>query len=359
MQKQEHQHHKHHFTEKRQQNDFCKCGHDHSQDQPDNLCLEHNNCEHNHSHPDPFRTEGVTFTCLVENLGCANCASKMESKINQLSGVNAATLTFATKQLRVSVTPEAAKRESALIEEFQKICASIESGTVVRKQQPSHKGKKALMQTEEQTKHWHGLSEHQADLIFILFGALLFTTGEIIEHWATDFLFISNALYIAAYLILGGQILLTAAKNLSKGQIFDENFLMSLATLGAFAIGDFAEAVGVMLFYRVGEYFEERAVSRSRSQIMDAVDMRPETVHLVLGDTIKELSAENATPGDLLIVRPGDRIPLDGTIVEGESRLDTSPITGEPVPIKATIGDGVTSGCINLSGQLTIRVEKL
>ncbi len=358
MQKQEHQHHKHHFTEKRQQNDFCKCGHDHSQDQPDNLCLEHNNCEHNHSHPDPFRTEGVTFTCLVENLGCANCASKMESKINQLSGVNAATLTFATKQLRVSVTPEAAKRESALIEEFQKICASIESGTVVRKQQPSHKGKKALMQTEEQTKHWHGLSEHQADLIFILFGALLFTTGEIIEHWATAFLFISNALYIAAYLILGGQILLTAAKNLSKGQIFDENFLMSLATLGAFAIGDFAEAVGVMLFYRVGEYFEERAVSRSRSQIMDAVDMRPETVHLVLGDTIKELSAENATPGDLLIVRPGDRIPLDGTIVEGESRLDTSPITGEPVPIKATIGDGVTSGCINLSGQLTIRVEK-
>ena len=227
MQKQEHQHHKHHFTEKHQQKDFCNCGHDHSQHQlhdscncghdhsqhqlndshrcednhsehqlhdscncghdhsqhqHDNLCLEQNNCEHNHPHPDPFQTEGVTFTCLVENLGCANCASKMESKINQLSGVNAATLTFATKQLRVSVTPEAAKRESALIEEFQKICASIESGTVVRKQQPSHKGKKALMQAEEQTKHWHGLSEHQADLIFILFGAFLFTTGEIIEH---------------------------------------------------------------------------------------------------------------------------------------------------------------------------------
>ena len=194
------------------------------------------------------------------------------------------------------------------------------------------------------------------DLTCILSGTLLFIVGEIFDHFGAAPL-IPSLLYVLAYLILGGQILLTAAKNLTRGQIFDEN-LMSLATLGAFAIGEFAEAVGVMLFYRIGEFFEETAVSRSRSQIMDAVDLRPETVNLVTGDSTKELPAEEAQCGDILIVRPGDRIPLDGIIIEGESRLDTSPITGEPVPVKASPGDAVTSGCINTAGQLKIQVEK-
>ena len=131
--------------------------------------------------------------------------------------------------------------------------------------------------------------------------------------------------FVAAYVVLGKEVLATAWKNLTKGHVFDENFLMSIATLGAFAIGEFPEAVGVMLFYRVGEYFEHRAVERSRSQIMEAIDLRPEVVQLASGETIP---AEEAEVGDILTVRPGDRIPLDGTVVSGESRIDTAPITG-------------------------------
>ena len=133
---------------------------------------------------------------------------------------------------------------------------------------------------------------------------------------------------------------------------------MSVATLGAFLIGEAPEAVGVMLFYRVGEYFEHRAVERSRSQIMEAVDLRPEVVQLVEGDSVREIPAIEAKVGDLLLVRPGDRIPLDGIVVSGESRIDTAPITGEAVPVRAAVGDGVISGCVNTVGQLIIRVEK-
>lgn len=134
---------------------------------------------------------------------------------------------------------------------------------------------------------------------------------------------------------------------------------MSVATLGAFAIQEYPEAVGVMLFYRIGEYFEHRAVEKSRNQIMDTVDMRPETVSLLVGEEVQVIKAEEAQVGDILLVRPGDRIPLDSIIVDGESRIDTSPVTGEPVPVKAVFGDEVTSGCVNTSGQLKIRVEKV
>ena len=166
--------------------------------------------------------------------------------------------------------------------------------------------------------------------------------------------------FILAYLILGIKIVWTALKNISKGQVFDENFLMSIATIGAFGVGDFAEAVGVMMFYRIGELFEEKAVERSRSQIMDVIDMRPEVVNLVddHGD-VTVIDAEEAEIGDILLVRPGDRIPLDGVIIDGESRIDTSPVTGEPVPVMAKAGDNIVSGCVNTSGQLKIRVEKI
>ena len=134
---------------------------------------------------------------------------------------------------------------------------------------------------------------------------------------------------------------------------------MSIATIGAFFIGEFPEAVGVMLFYRVGEYFEHKAVERSRSQIMEAVDLRPEVVQLVENGEVREIPAADAKVGDILLVRPGDRIPLDGTVLSGESRIDTAPITGEPVPVSVKPGDAVTSGCVNTQGQLTIRAEKV
>ena len=164
--------------------------------------------------------------------------------------------------------------------------------------------------------------------------------------------------FVIAYVILGRDVVKTALKNLTKGHVMDENFLMSLATIGAFLIGEFPEAAGVMMIYRVGEYFEHRAVEQSRKQIMEAVDLRPEVVQLLQGEEVLEIPAEEAEVGDLLLVRPGDRIPLDGTVVSGESRIDTAPITGEPVPVHVGEGDSVTSGCVNTVGQLTIRVEK-
>ena len=133
---------------------------------------------------------------------------------------------------------------------------------------------------------------------------------------------------------------------------------MSIATLGAFCINEFPEAVGVMLFYRIGEFFEEKAVARSRSQIMEAVDLRPEVVHLVSGMTVKAIPAADAQPGDRVMVRPGDRIPLDGVVIAGDSRIDTAPITGEPVPVHVTSGSEVISGCVNTSGQLIVEVRK-
>ena len=164
---------------------------------------------------------------------------------------------------------------------------------------------------------------------------------------------------IIAYLLLGGKIVLTALKNLAKGHVFDENFLMTVATLGAFAIQAWEEAVGVMFFYRVGEYFEHRAVEKSRGQIMAAVDMRPEVVNKIVNDEVQIIPAVDAKVGDILLVRVGDRIPLDGIVIEGESLVDTSPVTGEPVPVKCTVGDEIVSGCVNTSGMLKLRVEKV
>ena len=187
----------------------------------------------------------------------------------------------------------------------------------------------------------------------MILGGILFAVGLLAGGgW------VSLAVCLAAYFLLGKNVVMTALRNLTKGHVFDENFLMSVATIGAFLIGEYPEAVGVMLFYRMGEYFEHRAVERSRKQIMEAVDLRPEVVQLVDGDAVREIPAGEARVGDWLLVRPGDRIPLDGVVVKGESRIDTAPITGEPVPVRVVEGDSVTSGCVNTVGQLTIRVEK-
>ena len=162
-----------------------------------------------------------------------------------------------------------------------------------------------------------------------------------------------------AYLLLGWRIIKEAIENIFKGSIFDENFLMTIATLGAFYVKAWEEAVGVMLFYRVGEYFEHRATVKSRQQIMAVVDMRPEVVNLVLDGGVKTIPATNAKVGDIVLVRVGDRIPLDGVVVEGESLVDTSPVTGEPVPVRCKLGDEVISGCVNTSAMLKVKVQKV
>ena len=184
----------------------------------------------------------------------------------------------------------------------------------------------------------------------LLTGAGLFALGFVLDIWGFGIF-----PFIVSYILLGWRVLKAAGKSLIKGKMLDENFLMSIATLGAFAIGEIPEAVGIMLFYCIGTYFEEKAVAKSRRQIIQAIDLRPETVLLADGKTIP---VELAKPGDLITIRPGDRIGLDGVVVEGAGQIDTSLITGEPLPVDVKVGDPVVSGAINLTAQLTVQVEK-
>ena len=287
----------------------------------------------------------------LKNLDCANCAAKIEAKFNALPEVESATITFATRQLRLT-----AEDPDALMEKLTKIARTVE-GEVEIHMHEHHHAHHGHSHCHDCHDHDHGHEHHHEEKespLGILIGAGLFVVGLLFGSMPV----ISILLFVAAYLLLGWEVLTTAAKNLVKGHIFDENFLMSIATLGAFAIGEFPEAVGVMLFYRVGEYFEHRAVARSRSQIMQALDLRPESVQRLKNDMLVTIPAENAQIGDLLVVRPGDRIPLDGVVVSGESRIDTAPITGESVPVSVRPGSEVISGCVNIAGLLTVRVEK-
>lgn len=272
----------------------------------------------------------------------------MEARIQALPKVKEATITFTTNQLQV-VT----EGDKDLLEEFQKICAAIESEVIVkRKVSVNKKEEKKKREQEQQEKK----REQKRERIEIVAGAGLFLAGILLKDKYELF---STILFVSSYLALGWEILLTAGKNICKGRMLDENFLMSIATLGAFAIQEYAEAVGVMLFYRIGEMFEHIAVEKSRGQIMSAVDLRPEVVSREQNGVTEVIPAEQAQVGDLLIVRPGDRIPLDGTVIDGESRIDTSPVTGEPVPVKVEKGDSLVSGCVNTSGLLKMRVEKV
>ena len=325
----------------------------------------------------------------IANLDCANCAAKIEAKFNAHPQVEEATITFATRQLRLT-----AQDPDSLIPELQLLARTVEAeaeilpldhhhnhhghehhhhdhcGCGCEEHYAHHHHDHCDCGCEEHHEHHHhdpcdcGCEEHhehhhheesESPLPLIL-GAVLFLVGLVLEHlglgWAT------LTVCLVAYALLGWEVVMHALKNLLRGKMLDENFLMALASIGAFFIGSYTEAVGVMLFYRVGEFFEHRAVERSRSQIMEAVDLRPEVVQLVQGDAVREIPAEEAQVGDVLLVRPGDRIPLDGVVISGESRLDTAPITGEPVPVSVKIGSKVLSGCVNTTGQLTIQVEK-
>ena len=291
-------------------------------------------------------------TYSLQNLDCANCAAKFEAKFNAHPQVEEAVITFATRQLRLT-----AEDPDALIPELQTLARTVESEvTIAEEHEHEHHEHCHHDHCECGHDHDHHHHEHgeKRELPGLLLGAGLFAAALALEH-VLGLWWLHLPVYIAAYLLLGREVLTTAGKNLIKGHVFDENFLMSVATLGAFAIGEFPEAVGVMLFYRLGEFFEHKAVERSRSQIMEAVDLRPETVTLADGKTIP---ASAAKPGDLLLVRPGDRIPLDGVVIEGASRIDTAPITGEPVPVSVGSGSQLVSGCVNLSGQLLLKVEK-
>ena len=325
----------------------------------------------------------MTSIYSVENLCCANCAAKIEKKLGAHPQVEEAVLTFTTRRLKIT-----AQNPDALLPELTEIAQSVEPDVTflpIEKREShdhEHHGYCTCAHDHEHHEqcscghdhehhgqcscgHDHGHHEHCTcghdhehhdhdrggeSPLWLLLGGGFFLLGLLTKGW------LSLAVCAAAFVILGWEIVRNALRGLFRGRVMDENFLMAVASIGAFFIGNAPEGVGVMLFYRLGEYFEHRAVERSRKEIMDAVDLRPETV--TLAQDLREIPAADARVGDLLLVRPGDRIPLDAVVVSGESRLDTAPITGESVPVAVRPGSEVISGCVNTQGQLIIRVEK-
>ena len=277
----------------------------------------------------------------LQNLNCANCASVIEEKLNNLDSVSVATFSIGTKQLRITSSIE---DTDMLQDQIQAVCDATEDGVVVVP---------FVRAAKKESDHDHD-HEHNASLSAIIVGAIVMAVAEL-TNWVPDQYMIP--LLIVTFIVLGWRIVWAAIKNGMKGKFFDENFLMSIATIGALIIGEYAEAVGVMLFFQVGIYFEERATERSRNAVMDAVDLRPEEVRLVLCDgSVEVVNPEDVQVGSHIEIRPGDRIPLDGRVVEGTTRIDTAAVTGEPVPVSATVGTEVMSGCINVDGRIVLEV---
>ena len=348
----EHEHHHHHDHD-----DDCCCGHDHHHEHEEHEHHHHHDhdgdccCGHDHHHEhedhdeeeEPLQrsatTGGTTKIYHLENLDCANCGAKIERRINAMEGVSDAVLTFATMQLRVT-----APNHTGLAEKMVQTARAVEPDIQII---PPEEAKKAPKKDDGNKK----------DIVQLILGAVCMAVGLALSHVGAP-MPAYLAVYLIGYVILGREVVWTAVRNLTSGHVFDENFLMSVATIGAFCVGDFAEAVGVMLFFQVGELFEHIAVEKSRSQIMEAVDLRPETVQWEHDGKIETIPAEEAEVEDILVVRPGDRVPLDGVVVEGESFLDTSAVTGEPVPVRVQKGDELVSGCVNTSGLLRMQVTK-
>ncbi len=310
-------------------------------------------------------------TYVLKNLCCANCAAKISDRVSKLEGIETADFTLATQQFKVTGV---INDVSVLGQQIQDICDVVEEGVVVEvyKRTP----KKRLAAVTEcgccgGHDHAHG-DDHGHDYGhehaggdksgLVIVAGLAFMAFELLTTFVPSLSLpepVELALFGIAYIFLAFPVLRTAGKNILKGEIFDENFLMSIATLGAIAIGSITEAVGVMLFYRIGVYFEERATERSRTEILNAIDMRPQEVRVVGTDgAVTIADPEDVAVGQIIEVRAGDSIPLDGTVVEGTTRINTAPVTGEPVPVKAEPGTELLSGCINENSRITMRVDK-
>ena len=293
-------------------------------------------------------------TLLLKDLNCPNCAAKIEDRICKMDVVETANFTLATHQLKLTGSW---KDREALKRDIQDICDAVEEGVTVADYE--RKSKAAVDDDRENNQ------DNDSVTIAVIVVGLLFMIYDALTSFVPSIGLpesIETPIYYVAYVLLAFPVLRTAARNILKGEIFDENFLMSIATLGAIAIDALPEAVGVILFYRIGEFFEEKATDRSRTEIMNAVDMRPQEVRVIDtcgGGEIVVMSPEKVEVGWTIEVRPGDLIPLDGTILEGETRVNTAPVTGEPVPVRAEPGTQLMSGCINETGRITMRVDKV
>ena len=277
----------------------------------------------------------------IEGLDCPNCAAKVERKINTLEGIKEATVDFLGKKI-VVLADEISENE--LVELIQTEVDKIEDGVKVFV--PKVQAGESSSEEEDTGKIKKKL----------LIGGILFVLGIFVPKT----LFIPKlAVFLVSYLVIGGDVLLSAFKNILNGQVFDENFLMAIATVGAFAIGEYPEGVAVMLFYQLGELFQGIAVNNSRKSIVSLMDIRPDYANIKVGEGIKKVSPEEIKVGEIIVVKPGEKVPLDGKIVKGASTFDTSALTGESLPREAKAGDDVLSGFINKNGLIEIQVAKV
>ena len=294
----------------------------------------------------------------VKGLHCANCAAKIEKKLNEMQNVKEARIDLVGE--KIFLTAEE-KNGSVLVNAVQKIADSIEEGVKIflpSKHNHAHSHDHAH-------DHSHHHSGEVGEMIKILvIGGIFYFAASYLNLFSAylspdTVTFAKIILFLISYIIIGGHVLTTAFKNILKGQFFDENFLMAVATIGAFAIGEYHEAVAVMFFYQVGELFQSMAVNKSRKSIASLMNIRPDYANLKVRNNITKVSPEEVKINDFIVVKPGGKVPLDGIITEGSSSFDTSALTGESLPVSKNIGEEVLSGSVNKTGLVTIKVTKL
>ena len=266
-------------------------------------------------------------TFLLRGLDCPNCSAKIEREIGELAGVTSSEVNLMKQTLDIEVEDSLA---DVVTEQIY---------TIVHKHEPEVEVSESVAGTAE-ARRSEGDHVHHDDnkmVLRLVVGAVLFALGIIVNAPLP----VQLALLIAAYVILGGDVVLRAIKNIAKGRVFDENFLMSLSTVGAFIIGEYPEAVAVMLFYQVGEFFQDMSVRRSRRSIAALMDIRPDVATVSRMGKLIAVEPQAVSVGEVIVVRPGEKIPLDGIVTHGESMLDTKALTGESLPRTVGCGDQV------------------
>ena len=271
---------------------------------------------------------------VLRGIDCGNCAAKIERAVNQLEQVESATVNLIAQKLTLET-----KSEDGIDKEIIDLVDAIEPGIEVI----SEKKEEALPEKRDWAKE------------LLLAVTILFAFGFFLPE---EYFWIRLVYYLTLYIIIGHKVLIKMVQNIQRGNIFDENFLMSIATLGAFLLGEFPEAVAVMLFYQIGEYFQDKATSQSRQSIAQLMDIRSVKAWRLEGGEAVQVDPETVRVADHILVKPGEKVPLDGLVREGRSILDTSALTGESLPREIGVGEDITSGVINLTSPLVIEVRK-
>ncbi|MGN1111711.1 MAG: heavy metal translocating P-type ATPase [Acutalibacteraceae bacterium] len=282
---------------------------------------------------------------ILKGLTCPNCSAKIEREVGQLSGVDSSSINLVSQKLTVGLSDN---YSGNVLEDIKRIVHTHERDVEVI---PSDEAKAKAKDGKEE-------NHDRTAIIRLVSGGVVFAAGIVLAYFTSVNQYITLSVLVLSYIILGADVVLRAIKNITKGRVFDENFLMTVSTIGAFAIGEYPEAVAVMLFYQIGEFFQDLAVKRSRKSISSLMDIRPDSANVKRNGALVTVAPEQIAVGEIIVVKPGERIPLDGIVLDGEAMLDTRALTGEAVPRSVKKGDTALSGCINNSGVLTIEVTK-